>query len=305
MESAREKLTGEIVEAEMLWLLDDVDKYGYVCWGCGIDMYPSSWMKNSKKRPSFNKYPGKNHGPSCDADAEQKIINKGTGMKQSVRNYLNRYPGLSPSRLVLVEYRRQVSYPVDTDTQNPSAAQHSITRACDTDNRPPGTSRGTANTIRPICHAFINFPCDRNRPLHIPAISGDNYMRVFKKLSTNIQVHTNLKIFYSSLQWKKINSNNQWLIIPLTAGLWIDNKPSKNYQVHVDWASWSQAKRTMLLNELEIAQIEAKEAYPADKNNKAWVFFIGEQEVSNPQIFYVRDQRLICSIIGNIIYPGH
>lgn len=57
MESARDKRTGEKVEAEDLWLLDDVDTSGYVCWGCGIEMYPSAWQKGSKKRPSFNKMP--------------------------------------------------------------------------------------------------------------------------------------------------------------------------------------------------------------------------------------------------------
>ncbi|EOT8965722.1 hypothetical protein ACKXKM_004600 [Escherichia coli] len=32
MESARDKRTGEIVEAEDLWLLDSVDTEGYVDW---------------------------------------------------------------------------------------------------------------------------------------------------------------------------------------------------------------------------------------------------------------------------------
>ena len=41
MESARNKYTSEIIEAEDLWLLDVVDTNGYVCWGCGIEMYPS------------------------------------------------------------------------------------------------------------------------------------------------------------------------------------------------------------------------------------------------------------------------
>lgn len=61
MESARNKYTSEIIEAEDLWLLDVVDTNGYVCWGCGIEMYPSAWQKGSKKRPSFNKMPGKEH----------------------------------------------------------------------------------------------------------------------------------------------------------------------------------------------------------------------------------------------------
>lgn len=38
MESARDKCTGEKVEAEDLWSLDDVDTSGYVCWGCGIEI---------------------------------------------------------------------------------------------------------------------------------------------------------------------------------------------------------------------------------------------------------------------------
>lgn len=32
MESARDKHTGEIIEAENLWMLDDVDTDGYECW---------------------------------------------------------------------------------------------------------------------------------------------------------------------------------------------------------------------------------------------------------------------------------
>lgn len=72
MESARNKYTSEIIEAEDLWLLDVVDTNGYVCWGCGIEMYPSAWQKGSKKRPSFNKMPGKEH-INCDADAESTV----------------------------------------------------------------------------------------------------------------------------------------------------------------------------------------------------------------------------------------
>ena len=67
MESARDKCSGEIIEAEVLWMLESVDTNGYECWGCGIDMYPSSWKKEHKKRPSFNKKPGKEH-VDCDAD---------------------------------------------------------------------------------------------------------------------------------------------------------------------------------------------------------------------------------------------
>jgi hypothetical protein len=55
MESARDKRTGEIVEAEDLWLLDSVDTEGYVCWGCGITMYPAAWEKDKKVRAYFKR----------------------------------------------------------------------------------------------------------------------------------------------------------------------------------------------------------------------------------------------------------
>ncbi|MBJ3552722.1 hypothetical protein JGC42_03185, partial [Salmonella enterica subsp. enterica serovar Indiana] len=56
MESARDKHTREIVEAEDLWLLDSVDTEGYVCWGCGITMHPAAWEKDKKVRAYFKKW---------------------------------------------------------------------------------------------------------------------------------------------------------------------------------------------------------------------------------------------------------
>ncbi|EOD2837384.1 hypothetical protein [Raoultella ornithinolytica] len=100
MESARDKYTSEIIEAEDLWLLDVVDTNGYVCWGCGIEMYPSAWQKGSKKRPSFNKMPGKEH-INCDADAESTVVKQ--GQKKSVRRMLDSAPGLMPAGLKLIE----------------------------------------------------------------------------------------------------------------------------------------------------------------------------------------------------------
>lgn len=114
MESARDKRTGEKVEAEDLWLLDDVDTSGYVCWGCEIEMYPSAWQKGSKKRPSFNKMPGKEH-INCDADAESTVVKQ--GQKKSVRNMLDSAPGLMPAGLKLIEQRPVVD-PGTTGSDN-------------------------------------------------------------------------------------------------------------------------------------------------------------------------------------------
>ncbi|EMB6252909.1 hypothetical protein ACFLPV_001753 [Serratia marcescens] len=165
MESARDKRTGEIVEAEDLWLLEDVDTSGYVCWGCGIEMSPSAWQKGSKKRPSFNKMPGKKH-INCDA------------------------------------------------------------------------------------RAFIRFLYDRSMSLKILDIDADTYMTVFKKLKDPIQSYPDRRVFYSQLLWQNFEQNDSRLIIPLSGG-WAKNevgklKPSRSYKFHVEWADWSQAKRTVL-----------------------------------------------------------
>ena len=80
-------------------------------------------------------------------------------------------------------------------------------------------------------------------------------------------------------------------------------KPSRSYKLHVEWASWSQAKRTALRNELDAAQEEAKDAGKKKLKDRAQVFFIGEQSADDHEIFYVTDYRLICAIIGHIVYP--
>lgn len=300
MESARDKRTGEIVEAETLWMFESIDTDGYECWGCGIDMYPSSWKKENKKRPSFNKKPGKEH-VDCDADAEREIVNQ--GQKRSVRQALDSAPGLSPSGLKLIEKRPAVDPDRNVGTLVSSSIQRASPKLGD-GNTLKRESRRNAQTIRPICRAFIQFPYDRDISLNIPGIIGNTYLTAFKKLGNSIQPYVVSKVFYSQLLWQAITHDDVKLIIPLS-GEWEGAKPARNYQIHVEWAQWSKAKKTLLLNELEAAQEEAKEAKNAGKKDKAWVFFIGDQDAESLENFYVKDSRLICSIIGHITYPKY
>ncbi|AZP43914.1 hypothetical protein EJP81_19490 [Rahnella aquatilis] len=299
MESARDKHTGEIVEAEDLWLLDDVDTSGYVCWGCGIEMYPSAWQKGSKKRPSFNKMPGKEH-INCDADAESTVVKQ--GQKKSVRHLLDSAPGLMPAGLKLIEQRPVVD-PGAAGGENNSSSTRSVSPTSSEGNAPARQSRRQVNAIRQICRAFIRFPYDRGMSLNIPGIDADTYMTVFKKLKDPIQSYPDRRVFYSQLLWQKFEHDDNRLIIPLS-GEWAKDefgklKPSRSYKLHVEWASWSQAKRTALQNELEAAQEEAKDAGKRKLKDRAQVFFIGEQSADDHEIFYVTDYRLICAIMGH------
>ncbi|MRS92152.1 hypothetical protein GJV04_19220 [Enterobacteriaceae bacterium RIT714] len=303
MESARDKRTGEKVEAEDLWLLDDIDTSGYVCWGCGIEMYPSAWQKGSKKRPSFNKMPGKEH-INCDADAESTVVKQ--GQKKSVHHMLDSAPGLMPAGLKLIEQRPVVD-PGTTGSDNKPNPTRSTSSASSEANAPARQSRRPVNAIRQICRAFIRFPYDRGMSLNIQGIDADTYMTVFKKLKDPIQSYSERRLFYSQLLWQKFEQDENRVVIPLS-GEWAKDesgkfKPSRSYKLHIEWGNWSKAKRTMLLNELETVQEEAKEAVNKKTKERAQVFFIGEQSAENPEIFYVNDYRLICAIMGYITYP--
>ena len=304
MESARDKRTHEIVEAEDLWLLDSVDTEGYVCWGCGITMHPAAWEKDKKVRAYFKKKRHIQHHPECDADAESTVIRQ--GQKASVRNILDSAPGLMPSGLKLVE-KRPVVEPSFSGDESKSSSTRSASSQSGEGNSLERQSRRQVNAIRNICRAFIRFPHDRGMSLNVPGISGQIYMTAFKKLRNEVQPYPEPKIFYAPLLWNKFTENDENLIIPLSGEWGKDEegkpKPTRSYQIYIEWASWSKAKRTVVRKELEAARTEAIEAKGKGLKDKAWIFFIGEQNAENPEIFYVSDYRLICAIVGHITYP--
>ena len=244
-----------------------------------IEMYPSAWQKGSKKRPSFNKMPGKEH-INCDADAESTVVKQ--GQKKSVRHVLDSAPGLMPAGLKLIERRPVVDLGTTGSENNPSSTR-SASQASIEGTAPLRQSRRPVNAIRQICRAFIRFPHDRGMSLNIPSIDTDTYMTVFKKLKDPVQSYPELRVFYSQLLWQKFEQDDSRIIIPLS-GEWTKDKsgkpkPSRSYKLYVEWGNWSKAKRTMLLNELETVQEEAKEAVNNKAKERAQVFFIDRKSV--------------------------
>lgn len=240
MESARDKRTREIVEAEDLWLLDSVDTEGYVCWGCGITMHPAAWEKDKKVRAYFKKQRHIQHHHECDADAESTVIRQ--GQKESVRNILDSAPGLMPSGLKLIE-QRPVVEPGIAGGESKSSSTRSASSASGEGNSPERQSRRQVNAIRNICRAFIRFPHDRGMSLNVPGISGQIYMTAFKKLRKEVQPYPEPKIFYAPLLWNKFSENDDKLIITLSGEWGKDEagkpKPTRSYQIHIEWTNWS------------------------------------------------------------------
>lgn len=301
MESARNKYTGEMVEGEDLWMLPEVDTYGYECGGCGIQVFPASYDQSNLQRPHFRKAKNTPHEDGCNIDGDEKTVSR--GKKGSVRDELETSPDLSPSKLILINER-----PVVDPDRRPSSEQTSTVRNAkrtgdEARERPKG--RRAANSIRPICRAFMRFPFDRKMSLDVPGVADKTYLQAFKSLSSpGIQTFSRARIFYAKLTWSRPQEEGDFLIIPLSAGEWRDGERwVRQYKVRVDRSGWSKYKKTMVSNELEVARLEGIDAKEKDLKHRPFVFFVAEQDSHDPEFFNVSDHRLICAVLGTISYP--
>lgn len=295
MESARDKQTGKIIDAEQLWELDYVDPHGYLCRGCEALVSPCSYLPENKVRPYFSAKAG--HKPGCDVDGESKLVAR--AQKQRITT-LEGFPGSFPYRLELRE-TRDVVQTAGTDVNHSSKTQKNKRNGTDGGKR---NRSWVAQTIRPLCRTFLNYPYDRDLPLNIPNVTGRTYQSIFWRLSGQIiQQYTDLRIFYAPIQWSKPVQTEEWLEIRLSYGEWKDKKLIQPYIVRIDWKNWSQAKRHSVLREIETARNECIKEQKNNRRKKGWLFFIGCQDHDNPAIFHLSDHRLVCCIVGEMIYP--
>jgi len=301
MNSAQDKYTGAIVEAEELWLIENVDHDRYVCRGCGIKVTPASYRPENVVRPYFTTRDG-DHKSGCDVDGETKLVSK--GRKGRVSTPRHGFPSPYPSRLVLRNERYVVGdcEPVSeraNSEKNTAKSSEGIGAAL------ISTHRRAANSIRPICRTFINFPFDRDLELTIPGIDTATYRSVFKKLKWDELIfYPKARLFYAAIRWNKPVDTEDYLEVLLDAGERGDNKRLlRGYRIRVQWAEWSKAKRAFVRNEIEAARKEAIKASNENPKSKGYLFFIGQQSPDDVGIFLVTDHRLICCLVDEITYP--
>ncbi|MQA21668.1 hypothetical protein [Rugamonas rivuli] len=301
MESAQNRITGEVVDAEQLWLLHVVDKDSYVCRGCGVKVLPASFRPTNLVRPYFTVGSNGVHLPECDVDGEQRLIQQ--ARQERVSTPRVGFPAPYPSKLVLKDYREVV----DAGTPDDDTAQRGRS---DASSRPPRSAstvqrKRAVSTIRQICRTFINFPYDRDLELSVPSVEADKYYAVFKKLKWDeLQRYPDARIFYAAMRWGKPTDEATHMEIGLDAGQREGSKLVVGHRVRIEWSGWSDARKNSVRRELEVAREEAKRAFEAgQKQKKAFVFFLGIQDAVDPVLFRVVDHRLICCIVDEIIYP--
>jgi hypothetical protein len=320
MDSARDRITGEIVEAEQLWLLDVVDKNGYVCRGCDIKVIPASYdRENNLVRPYFAARDG-DHEPECDVYGERVFLRRGRTERLSSSS--GRFPAPYPTRLLLVDVRALVSPknpPFDPTSAEP--LPFDPPPRSNADDRDTGTAdrgkhyrkwHGGANTLRPICRTFINFPHDRDiLKLSIKGIECNTYDEAFQRLKSDaLGSYPETRVFYAPVRWSRPAETEQWLDVSLDAGLRDQRgKLVNGHRLRVEWETWSDAKRRYVRNEIEAARREAIAAHSKDSKVKhakvkGYLFFIGEQDPHDKAVFRVKDHRLICCLVDSIIYPA-
>ena len=293
MDSAKDKYTGQIVDGEQLWLINQVDKEGYICRGCGVLVNPVSFEKGLKTRPHFREYPKYPHESWCDIEGEEALIK--TAKKKSIKNE-NGFTCSFPHKLELVDSTKKVSN--DGVTEEGTSRRFASGDKEGTSSTSNSVSKWVARTIRPICRTYNNFPKDRDLPLSITGLFGDIYNDTIRKLSSQeIVKYTKNHLLYAPISWKRPTIDGDNYIFELSYGYWTKNGLTP-YKVLIDTSDLSQAKIYYILEELEVARNEAIQVKQKDKKTrtKSWLFFIGKQLVDSPDTFTVNDHRLVCCL---------
>ncbi|OFA05656.1 hypothetical protein [Duganella sp. HH101] len=306
MDTARNKNTYELVEAEELWSMTAVDSEAYICRGCPTQVFPASYDKSrNKKRPYFTLGPTNKH-IECDIDGQEKVVKRG---KKERVGTPEGFPLPFPNKLTLTDER-----PTQADLNGLPAGMAEGSPRSRGGNDGEGRRRHhghTVKTIRSMCRTFINFPKDREfLPLEIPGVPGDTYARVFSYLSGSkkqVVLESPTRLFYAAIRWTVDPVISQaHCDLTLHAGEWDQEKGVHKLlsRLRVNWSDWSQSRRDTLIREFETTREEAREDAKENKLAKGWIFFVGTQDASDSSLFHADNRRLICCLSGEIIWPS-
>ncbi|MBT2748290.1 MULTISPECIES: hypothetical protein [unclassified Lysobacter] len=298
MDRAWDKVAGKDVDAEDLWQIEKVDRDRYECIDCRIPVWPASYQPENKVRPYFRR--SKDHEAWCDVEGELALIKR--AKTERLVDERGSFPGKMPNRLDL----RNDATRTDPEGDLVEAG-HRIHVRREGAGGTTGRSRHTtaASSIRRICRAYLNFPNNRDQPLSIDGLVGVTYAQVVRMLETQrIIRYDTQRLRYAELAWAKPASTEEFLEVPLSAGRRDKTgRVIEAYRVRVRWAGWSKRARTSFETDIEVSRTESIEAKRNERLERSWLFFIGRQDADDQTLFHVEDQRLICSLSAELLFP--
>lgn len=305
MQLARERESGEIVEAEYLRARPPDDRDAFICRGCSRPVVPAAFLPGKRVRPYFSAREG--HDPDCEELVFAALVQQAAIRPMATLD--GALPVSYPDRLNFVEQE-------DRPDWRPSQPQAAGARGeRDRAGGPPRAGgRWAARTIRPICRLFIDLPFDREYLwLRVPGVPANSYGRAFLRLG-NASRHVDRRIYYAPLRWKvapEIGPSS--LTVTLNAGATEGGQLVRPVRVRFGWESWPTRHRKYVLEEIEDAREEARAGYRQPDSGRvtprwrdqteAWLFFIGLQDPSNEALFVVDDHRTVCCLYARLRTP--
>ena len=305
MDSARDRRTSHIIDAEQLWDMEVIEKNGFVCPGCAVDVFPASYLKDiNKRRPYFKIGKGSAHARGCGVagflSARASAVRK-RGMARTSGGL----PIPFPSRLVMDSVVETGPATVPRLAKQSMAAKLGPS-ALALPHGPPAYHGHTVTTLRPICRIFMEFPDDRKQlAIKIPGVAGRTYGTAFRQLGfTGIRSQpVPVGLFYAPLSWDFATKGAGYEEWTLNAGAWPKGakRPTVQYRVRINWSGWTDLQRATLQHELQRARKEV--VGKKGIREKAWLFFVGCQDPADPGLFIVEKYPLISCRVGEMRWP--
>jgi hypothetical protein len=291
MNQARDRKTNEIIEAEELKSIPQIDISEYECIdeNCKIQLIPCSYKPSNKNRPYFKSPKNINHSDKCRFSEYLKLLEQGHKRKLELTEFEN-MP--YPSRLISP---KKIKTEGKTTKQDDNIVIEETTgkkRKSTNEFEESANSTRAVTTISQIVDFYLTCPFNRDFELDLLGTKKE-YMYWFKRIQKPKQTakYKGQCIYFGQLHTNRgyVKKTESEIIIKLfECEEWVNNvgtsfnlqkREQKNpFFVKIDIEGLGSHKISRILNELKYAIQDQKDAHSNNKDGKkkAYLFFLGD-----------------------------
>jgi hypothetical protein len=122
---------------------------------------------------------------------------------------------------------------------------------------------------------------------------------VLKRLSLMKKIMIN-KILFGLAIWKSLDYSNPDLISLHLFSWDVTAKVSNKITLRIDCPLWTTRTRQSFIKEFSATSIKAQKSYNNKNKKLNWVFFIGNQDVNDVNLFHINNRKLISIVYAQI-----